>query len=803
MKHLLLLPILFVIACSTPEQSTKMHPGLNNYNVVWTDQSKNSSESMPLVGGDIGCNVWVENGDLLLYVMRSGSLSENGEYLKMGRFRIQMDPNPFVEGNTFKQELKLVDGNIEIEAMDKEGNKTVVNLWVDVFNPLVHIEVESANKVDITASYESWRMKDWELMPGKYGERFTCFSMSGHPDRLFRVKDEIQFENNGVLFYHKNPNDSNVTTKLIKQQGLEASADEIYDDIKDRTFGGMLFGNGFIEYGNDEGEYLHRAYKAWKLKSDEPREKHHLVVATHIDQIENIEDWKTALAENVKQASNSAADYEKTVTWWNEFWNRSYVLVNYEKPDTASKAWQMSRNYNLFRYQLGGNAFGEYPTKFNGGNLNYDALLVDENYNYGPDYRKWGGAIHTAQNQRLLYWPMLKAGDFDAILPQFDLYVKALPGATARVKTNFGHKGSVYSEYASATGLVWGAGWGWHGESHRKRGPEFDFGVDSLAIGARSYNQLVEKGVMSNQSCNYHWESQVEHAYMMLEYHRFSGNDISKYMPFIKSAIIFFDEHYQLRQKLRNGETLDPNGKLNIYPSTSCESYRGAKNPSDLVAGLRVTLTSMLALDDKYMSADEKKYFAEYLERVPEVTFGVQDGLRIVMPAESWTKEANIELPQFYPLFPFDQYKIGDEEIQSFKNAFELAEDRRKGRVESWHQDGIQFARMGMTQEAADFNTWKLENSKNRFPTFWGPGHDWTPDHNHGGSGMIGVQEMLMQTIGDQIVLFPAWPKDWDVDFKLNAPYQTVVEVVLKDGKVVELKVTPESRKKDVVLMIE
>ena len=68
---------------------------------------------------------------------------------------------------------------------------------------------------------------------------------------------------------------------------------------------------------------------------------------------------------------------------------------------------------------------------------------------------------------------------------------------------------------------------------------------------------------------------------------------------------------------------------------------------------------------------------------------------------------------------------------------------------------------------------------------------------------LIGVQEMLMQTIGDQIVLFPAWPKDWDVDFKLNAPYQTVVEVVLKDGKVVELKVTPESRKKDVVLMIE
>ena len=30
----------------------------------------------------------------------------------------------------------------------------------------------------------------------------------------------------------------------------------------------------------------------------------------------------------------------------------------------------------------------------------------------------------TAQNQRFVYWPMLKSGDSDAILPQFELYRK-------------------------------------------------------------------------------------------------------------------------------------------------------------------------------------------------------------------------------------------------------------------------------------------------------------------------------------------------------------------------------------------
>ncbi|MCG8684200.1 MAG: hypothetical protein MI892_04955, partial [Desulfobacterales bacterium] len=65
---------------------------------------------------------------------------------------------------------------------------------------------------------------------------------------------------------------------------------------------------------------------------------------------------------------------------------------------------------------------------------------------------------------------------------------------------------------------------------------------------------------------------------------------------------------------------------------------------------------------------------------------------------------------------------------------------------------------------------------------------------------MIGLQEMLMQTVGDKIVLFPAWPKNWDVDFKLHAPENTTVEVLLKDGEVVSLKVSPKERENDVVI---
>ena len=68
---------------------------------------------------------------------------------------------------------------------------------------------------------------------------------------------------------------------------------------------------------------------------------------------------------------------------------------------------------------------------------------------------------------------------------------------------------------------------------------------------------------------------------------------------------------------------------------------------------------------------------------------------------------------------------------------------------------------------------------------------------------MIAVQEMLLQTSDTVIYLFPAWPKEWDVHFKLHAPGNTTVEAILKNGKVEMLSIIPESRKKDVKILLK
>lgn len=72
-----------------------------------------------------------------------------------------------------------------------------------------------------------------------------------------------------------------------------------------------------------------------------------------------------------------------------------------------------------------------------------------------------------------------------------------------------------------------------------------------------------------------------------------------------------------------------------------------------------------------------------------------------------------------------------------------------------------------------------------------------------GGTGMIALQEMLMQTYGNgsrTIRMLPAWPSDWTVDFKLHAPFNTTVQGRAEGGELVRLKVDPPGRRDDVVV---
>lgn len=790
--RLLIVVVPAAAACRADELSW-----LDRYNIAWNSPSRNSSESMPCGGGDTGLNVWVENGDLLCYVQRSGAFDENNQYLKLGRMRLRLDPNPFLDGASFRQELQLRHGQVEITG-EKDGLRTTLRVWADVFHPTVHVEVRANRPVHAIASYESWRTTDLDLPDNDARPRFACLGWDGYPGKVTRFKDEVTFMKDSVGFHHRNRDDKLLIDYTIRQQGLESVRDRIVNTQKGRTFGGVLRGKNFIAAGTTEGKYQLTPFTAWNLRSKEAAETHHVELVSHIAQTPTLAAWREGLDQRINTRPPPDGSNERSRAWWRDFWNRSHIVVRPDKTDPADRAWRIARNYQLFRYQLGCNAFGDYPTKFNGGNFTFDPSLVERNRTHDPDWRAWGGGSFTAQNQRLVHWPMLKAGDHELVKPQLEFYLRALPSATARVKTYYKHEGALFAEQLENFGLPISAGWGWPetGARKRQRGKEVPFG-DPRIDGTHGPNSIVEHGEQANAFVSYHYESQLEMSYLALERHRFSGGDISRYLPLVRASVRFFDEHYQLRQKMRSGKPLDDHGKLVIFPSTSCESYRGARNPTDVIAGLQACLDSLLALADDVVPAAEKDYYRGFLRRLPDYTFGEEKGERILLPAESYKRYQNYECPQFYPLFPFNRFALGRDDMKVFRNTWKHGKFA-KNMVQSWHQDGIFFARMGMTREAADFNARKLDDSPRRFPTFWGPGHDWTPDHNWGGSGMIGLQEMLMQTIGDRILLLPAWPADWDCDFKLHAPRKTLVSGRIRAGKILDLTVVPESRRKDV-----
>jgi hypothetical protein len=656
----------------------------------------------------------------------------------------------------------------------------MVKIWADVFNPVAHIDISSNKKIAVEAAYESWRYQDRII---KARENFANSWKWAAPKNNVYKKDVIDFNGKEVLFYHHNTPET-IFDATVAQQGMDAVKNQLYNPLKQLAFGGSFSGKNFSPAGTYDGVYVNTDYKRWKLKSNAAAKQHSVSLYLHNAQVADISTWKQSLDSLEQKINADKNGFAKTQQWWQQFWSRSFINIDEGKKD--SKSWEVGRNYQLFRYMLACNAHGAWPTKFNGGLLTVDPVYTDKN-ELTPDYRNWGGGLHTMQNQRLVYFPMIKSGDWDMLQPQLDFYTRILKNAELRSKVYWNHSGACFTEQMENYGLPNYAEYG------QNRPANFDKGLE--------YNAWLE----------YEWDTVFEFCLMMLEENSYTGKDISDRIPFIESCLRFFDEHYQYLAKQRGAKALDGNGKLVLYPGSGAETFKMAYNSTSTIAALNVIAIRLMKVIqsnvDKELSefdGERSNYIFGLINRLPfQNNFQSFNGHTTISPAKSWERINNTESPQLYPVFPWGIYGVGKSGLDTALNTWNYDTSVIKFRSHlGWKQDNIWAARLGLTDEAWRLTSLKLQNSERRFPAFWGPGFDWVPDHNWGGSGMIGLQEMLLQTDDKRILLFPSWPKDKNVHFKLHAPYNTTVEAELKDGKMVLLKVLPEERRKDVEVMI-
>jgi hypothetical protein len=193
---------------------------------------------------------------------------------------------------------------------------------------------------------------------------------------------------------------------------------------------------------------------------------------------------------------------------------------------------------------------------------------------------------------------------------------------------------------------------------------------------------------------------------------------------------------------------------------------------------------------------EQKARWKKILEELPPIP--LKDGR--LQPAETFADKKNFENPALYAVFPYRIYGIGKPDLELARTTYQARGERLNY---GWCQDSIQAACLGFGVEAGRLVSARAaqSNKAHRFPAMWGPNFDWTPDQDHGNNILTTLQLMLLQYEDDKIFVLPAWPKGWDCDFKLHAPQTTVIEGRVRNGKLVDMKVTPLSRRKDVIVM--
>jgi alpha-L-fucosidase 2 len=426
------------------------------------------------------------------------------------------------------------------------------------------------------------------------------------------------------------------------------------------------------------------------------------------------------------------------------------------------EAAHISRMYHLQRFVNACAGRGAYPIKFNGSLFTAPAGEKDD-----PDYRRWGSG-YWWQNTRLPYFSMCTSGDFDLMAPVWRMYAgEVLELSKYRTKLYCGHEGAFLPECIYFWGPIFSETYGW---------TPFEQRTDKL------------------QESGYHkweWVGGLELCWLMLDYYQhtldreFLQNTA---IPFAHEILTFFDRHYQTNEE----------GKLVMHPSQAVETWWECTNPMPELAGCMAVTERLLSLDSDIVPASEQELWRRLRDKLPPLPLRDVDGAKALAPAEKFDMKRNIENPELYAVFPFRLVALGRPNPEW---GVEALEHRWDSGHRGWRQDDVFMAYLGLTEDACKglVERARHHDPGERFPAFWGPNYDWTPDQCHGGVLLKTFQAMLMQTDGRKIFLLPAWPKGWDVNFKLHAPLQTVIEGEYRSGKLQSLKVTPESRRVDVI----
>ena len=749
---------------------------MDRYDVIWNSPSKDATGVMPLGNGDIAAGVYaIENDDLYLLLSKNDAYNYMGDIFKTGRVRVSLTPNPFKAGKPFKQTLDLATGSIKIEA-----DGVSMRIWADANSPVYHVEIDSPDEIAVSVKPDLWKRIDRTPF-----NEIRYYSDGVLDPSIEPVQDVVVEKADKILWYYT-VGDRSVYSDDLKLYEVEHMKEKFQDPYRYNTFGNLLESPQLKSSGSTlagSGKNFDIRIHALTMQTPKPSEW-----------IETIE----------QQAVNTMAVknvWKNHCNWWSDFWDRSWIVatdntlpievrekLSGEVPASGMREEEdgaaiISQSYNVFRFLMACQSRGKVQAKFNGGLFTQQLKLKEK----GPikravmkqqkdgwwltneDDRLWGRRF-TFQNQRLLYWPLLASGDFEMMQPFFGYYSNLLEMRKAITKAWFGHDGAYFRENIEPTGA------------------ERDCGETN---GRPPKTKPGENNGIGMWYHSYYFTSGLEAVTMMTEYVKYSGDKIFRddvLLPFAREVLLFFDKHY-----LR-----DENGKIRLDPAMVLETWWIAINPAPDVAGLQFCLDQLLSM--KVGTDMDQSNWTRFRNEIPEISLRTIDGEKSIAPAEKWSgSKKNFENGLLYPVFPFRCFGLGLGSGDIVNNTMKHRPSKDVNGGGCWTQDQIHWAYAGEADKTAEGldRRFRTASTMCRFPLYGKEGPDSCPDFDHFGSGSTALQRMLIQEEKGKIIVLPAWPKKWDVNFKLHAENNTTVEGIVKDGKLTNIKVTPKSRLKD------
>lgn len=750
---------------------------ISNCNVSWDTPSESSLGSMPLGNGDIGANVWTEpNGDVLLYISKVDAFNHAHLLPKLGKIRIRL--SPALDINSFNQTLHLEDASILISDKD-----TRMKIYVAANQPVIQIEASSDKKREAQISLEPLR-------------------------KLTRIEESTQTEGTRGLILDGTDNQinwcyENLSSDWIKNARMQNSK-EMLETIKDpllhRISGCSLQGDDMTHNGE------------MTLKTIAPTKKIQMKINVLTSQ-DPIEQWKNNVTKEVE------VDTKAHQTYWNEFWQRSYIEItscgddsinmdrfrytqnsqaakpyrNHNMIDADKNARQITQKYALERFCQAAANRGKNPAPFNGSIFTMDMPTGSADFRKpkvkpaNPDERAWARLACMWQNTRHPLWSMPTRGDFDCMKPGLEFVSESLELSKDRCKQRFGVEGCVVPEAA------------WLGN-----------------VGVFNWESMPAH-------LKYHQLATIETAAMMCKYYDYTQDSLflnNSLLPWAKSAIDFYANRFTER---------DEKGKMVMAGVGVAETYQGATNPCTEIGGLKFVLERLV----KYPLGNfgqYRKYWQKLLNSMPDVPLREVKGTRLLAVADKYEPARTlVETPELYSVYPFEQVWLGKDSLldiarQSFyvRNvSLDGSKDIEPTETGGWQASLVQSAYLGLPKETARLATINFNDEfihwhgnipqdtpwpnrpRARFPAFWECKMDGTPDNDHGANCESALQSMLLQSDDKKIYLLPAWPENWDVSFKLHATRNTTVECRYKNGKIKKLKVSPQTREKDIINMAD